>query len=77
MKKGSFIGYFISDPKSSFYQSDIFGSILQFAQQHPSQVKLEEKQTRTGLRLLLRMKPAKTVQAVINKLQYFEHLLDE
>lgn len=77
MKKGSFIGYFVSDPKSSFYQSDIFGSILEFVQQHPSQVRIEEKQTRTGLRLLLRMKPAKTVQAVINKLEYFEHLLDD
>lgn len=77
MKKGSFTGYFVADPKNSFYQSDLFGSILQFAQQNPTHVKLEEKQTRSGLRLLLRIKPAKSVQAIITKLQYFEHLLDD
>ncbi len=76
MKKGAFIGYFVSDPKSSFYQSDIFGSVLQFAQQHPGQVQIKEKETRNGLRLLLRISPAKSVQAILNKLQYFEHLLD-
>lgn len=77
MKKDSFTGYFISDPKSNFYQSDIFGSILDFVQKHPTQVKLEERETRNGLRLLLRIKPAKSVQMVLNKLQYFEHLIDD
>ncbi|MDF0707800.1 transcription-repair coupling factor [Flagellimonas okinawensis] len=53
MKKGKFIGYFIADQQSSFYQSAIFTQILQYAQTHPQQVKLKEKQTRNGLRLLL------------------------
>lgn len=77
MKKGAFIGYFISDPKSDFYQSELFGSILQFVQNHPKQVQLEERQTRNGLRLLLKISSMKSVEAVINKLKYFEHLLDD
>lgn len=77
MKKGAFIGYFISDTQSDFYQSELFGSILQFAQENPKQVKLEERKTRNGLRLLLKISSMKSVEAVINKLQYFEHLLDD
>ncbi|MBA4745605.1 MAG: transcription-repair coupling factor [Muricauda sp.] len=53
MKKGKFIGYFIADQQSSFYQSAVFTQILQYAQTHPQLVKLKEKQTRNGLRLLL------------------------
>ncbi|USD25956.1 transcription-repair coupling factor [Flagellimonas marinaquae] len=53
MKKGKFIGYFIADQQSSFYQSPVFTQILQYAQTHPQLVKLKEKQTRNGLRLLL------------------------
>jgi len=53
MKKGKFIGYFIADQQSSFYQSAVFTQVLQYVQSHPQQAKLKEKQTRTGLRLLL------------------------
>ncbi|BDW91725.1 transcription-repair-coupling factor [Flagellimonas marinaquae] len=53
MKKGKFIGYFIADQQSSFYQSPTFTKVLQYAQTHPQLVKLKEKQTRNGLRLLL------------------------
>lgn len=53
MKKGKFIGYFIADQQSSFYQSPVFTQVLQYVQSHPQQAKLKEKQTRTGLRLLL------------------------
>lgn len=53
MKKGKFIGYFIADQQSSFYQSAVFTQVLQYVQSHPQQAKLNEKQTRTGLRLLL------------------------
>src|SRR5690554_6803339 len=77
MKKEAFIGYFVANPKNDFYQSDIFGSILQFAQDHPKEVQLKERKTRNGLRLQLKISSMKSVEAVINKLQYFEHLLDE
>ena len=76
MKNGAFVGYFISDPKSDFYQSDVFGSVLQFVQENQKQVRLEERKTRNGLRLLLKIKGTKTIQAVLDKLQYFEHMLD-
>lgn len=76
MKNDAFVGYFISDAKSDFYQSDIFGSILQFVQENPKDVRLEERKTRNGMRLLLKISKTKSVQAVLDKLQYFEHLLD-
>lgn len=77
MKKNSFIGYFVSDPKSNFYQSEVFGSILNFVQKYPAHAKLEERKTRNGLRLLLIIRPVTSVGVLLNRLQYFEHLLDE
>tara|TARA_Y100001935_G_C17258236_1_gene484880 strand:- start:727 stop:1389 length:663 start_codon:yes stop_codon:yes gene_type:complete len=53
LKKKKFIGYFIADQQSDFYQSDTFTHVLQYVQSHPQQCKLKEKQTRNGLRLLL------------------------
>lgn len=76
MKNGAFVGYFISDPKSDFYQSDVFGFVLQFVQENQKHVRLEERKTRNGLRLLLKIKGTKSIQSVLDKLQYFEHMLD-
>ena len=53
MKKGKLVGYFIADQESDFYQSPAFTRILQRVQQHPGEAALREKQTRSGLRLLL------------------------
>jgi transcription-repair coupling factor (superfamily II helicase) len=53
MKKGKFLGYFIADQQSPFYQTAAFTQVLQYVQSHPQQCKLKEKQTRNGLRLLL------------------------
>ena len=53
MKSNKLIGYFISDQKSSFYQSSHFSKILQFVQTYQNICKMKEKQTRIGLRLLL------------------------
>jgi transcription-repair coupling factor (superfamily II helicase) len=47
------IGYFIADQQSRFYQSIAFTKVLQFVQAHPDLCKMKEKQTRSGLRLLL------------------------
>ncbi|RDK88253.1 transcription-repair coupling factor [Marinirhabdus gelatinilytica] len=68
MKKRKFIGYFISDKQSDFYQGPDFGKILQYVQQHPRQVQLKEKQTRNGLRLLLRFENAKSVEQILKQL---------
>ena len=71
MKKGKFIGYFIADQQSSFYQSAVFTQILQYAQNHPQLVKLKEKQTRNGLRLLLVFDGITSVDKALKVLEPF------
>ncbi|WP_421808151.1 transcription-repair coupling factor [Flagellimonas sp.] len=71
MKKGKFIGYFIADQQSSFYQSEVFTQILQYAQTHPQLVKLKEKQTRNGLRLLLVFDKINSVDKALKALEPF------
>ncbi|WP_445383304.1 transcription-repair coupling factor [Robiginitalea sp. IMCC43444] len=61
MKQGKFIGYFISDQQSPFYQSARFNKVLQFVQLHPGKLRMKEKQTRNGLRLLLTMEGVTTI----------------
>ncbi|WP_350289156.1 transcription-repair coupling factor [uncultured Croceitalea sp.] len=53
LKKNKFIGYFLSDQQSPFYQTAAFTKVLQYVQSHPQECQLKEKQTRNGLRLLL------------------------
>jgi transcription-repair coupling factor (superfamily II helicase) len=72
MKKGKFIGYFISDQQSDFYQGPAFSKILQFVQTHSQTVKMKEKQTRNGLRLLLTIEKVSSVQRVMEVLQKFQ-----
>ncbi len=71
MKKGRFIGYFIADQQSSFYQSLVFGKVLQFVQAHAPSVKIKEKQTRNGLRLLLTIEQIKSVRKALSVLEKF------
>ncbi|MFV0572212.1 MAG: transcription-repair coupling factor [Xanthomarina gelatinilytica] len=65
MKQGKLIGYFITDQKSGFYQSNGFTKILQYIQSHPGACKMKEKQTRNGLRLLLTFNNIKTVKQAL------------
>ena len=53
LKHDKLVGYFISDQNSPFYQSSNFTAVLNFVQSHAQVCKMEEKQTRKGLRLLL------------------------
>ena len=62
MKQNKLIGYFISDQKSSFYQTPAFGKVLQFVQKNPRVCKMKEKQTRKGLRLLLTFENINSVE---------------
>ena len=62
MKQNKLIGYFISDQKSSFYQTPNFGKVLQFVQKNTRTCKMKEKQTRKGLRLLLTFEDIKSVE---------------
>ena len=69
MKKGKFIGYFIADQQSPFYQTQAFTQVLQYAQKHPKQCQLKEKQTRNGLRLLLVFEGINSVEKVLGVLE--------
>lgn len=71
MKKGRLVGYFISDQQSDFYQSPAFGKMLQFVQTYSPRVKMKEKQTRNGLRLLFTIEKVTSIQQVLAVLQNF------
>ena len=71
MKKGKFIGYFIADQQSQFYQSTLFTRILQFVQAQPEACRIKEKNTRNGLRLLLLFDKINDVNTALDVLQPF------
>ncbi|MGJ8665129.1 MAG: transcription-repair coupling factor [Patiriisocius sp.] len=68
MKEGRFVGYFISDQQSDYYQTATFSHVLQFVQSHSKTAKIKEKQTRNGLRLLLTLENGKSVQSILQTL---------
>ena len=69
LKQGKMIGYFISDQQSAFYQSKIFSKVLQYVQTHPQQCKMNEKQTRNGLRLILSFDKITSVDKALKVLE--------
>src|SRR5690606_33574268 len=69
MKQGRFLGYFIADQQSPFYQSPVFTQVLGHAQKHPGQARLKEKQTRSGLRLLLVLENIDSVEKALRALE--------
>jgi transcription-repair coupling factor (superfamily II helicase) len=50
MKSGSMVAYFISNPKSQYYDSELFQQMLRYIQRQPKDCKLSEKNDK--LRLL-------------------------
>jgi transcription-repair coupling factor (superfamily II helicase) len=48
MKRSKLICYFVSNPESEYYKSEIFTKILGFAQQNPTNCKLKEKTNKAG-----------------------------
>ncbi len=72
MKKKRLVGYFISDQRSSYYQSPMFGHILKVVQENPRSLQLKEKQTRNGLRLLLTIEHVNNVDKALKSLQPFQ-----
>lgn len=62
LKKEQMIGYFIADQQSDFYQTKRFREVLQYVQTKPNHFTLKEKETRQGLRLLLKSKNVKDVK---------------
>ena len=71
LKNNRFVGYFISDQQSDFYQSSGFTKALQFVQANTPVVKMKEKNTRNGLRLLITIEEMTSVKKVLGILQRF------
>jgi len=71
MKKGKLIGYFVADQQSDFYQSPAFTNVLKFAQNHPKQAALKEKETRNGLRLLFIFERIDSIDKALEALNPF------
>ncbi|MEP5338998.1 MAG: transcription-repair coupling factor [Algibacter sp.] len=69
MKQGKFVGYFINDQQSNFYQSGGFTKVLKFVQTNSNICKMKEKQTRAGLRLLLTFENIKSVNQALKAIQ--------
>ena len=72
MKKDRFTGYFISDQQSSFYQSKAFSKVLSYVQNNYAHIKMMEKQTRSGLRLLLIIEKTHSIEKALRSLAAFQ-----
>ena len=68
LKNGKMVGYFIQNQESSFYQSQVFGALIQYVQKNPKVSTMKEKKTRNGLRLILTFEDIKSVQQAIESL---------
>jgi transcription-repair coupling factor (superfamily II helicase) len=53
LKQNRMVGYFVSDQKSDYYQSNVFSNFLKYVQQNTKTCVIKEKETKKGLRLLI------------------------
>ncbi len=53
LKQKRLIGYFIADQQSDFYQTENFTCVLNYLQKNPKTCVMKEKETKSGLRLLI------------------------
>jgi len=67
IKNATMIIYFIQDPKSKYYQSGVFGSILNFVQHMGRSVVLKEENQRLSLRVP-QIKNVKSAIGVLDKI---------
>ena len=72
MKNGKMTGYFIADQNSPFYQSAHFQKLLLFVQRYPDKCRMQEKETRNGLRLLLIFENINSVYQALKVMQMIE-----
>ena len=49
LKNKRFIGYFVSNPASFFYQSEVFSNILKYVQKNSNKCRLKEEKSRLSL----------------------------
>ena len=65
MKQGKLVCYFVSDQQSDYYASKKFQKVLQFVQKQSHLVKMKEKQTPNGLRLLMTFENVKSINKAL------------
>jgi transcription-repair coupling factor (superfamily II helicase) len=49
LKNKKFVGYFVSNPGSAFYQSDTFSAVLRYVQAHSQRCKMKQERDRLSL----------------------------
>lgn len=69
LKKGTFIGYFIGNSASKYYQSDDFGRMLMFMQMNHPTVQLKESNSK----LLLTINKIPTIKSAMHWLEKINH----
>ena len=69
LKQKRMICYFISDQQSSFYNSPVFLQVVKFVQNNPTTCVMKEKETKSGLRLLLTFIKITSVNKALETLQ--------
>ncbi|WP_298365034.1 transcription-repair coupling factor [uncultured Lutibacter sp.] len=73
LKKNRMLCYFISDQQSSFYNSPTFVKVVNYVQKNPTTCVMKEKETKSGLRLLLTFIKINSVIKALNTLQNIEN----
>tara|TARA_X000001036_G_scaffold398745_1_gene401869 strand:- start:970 stop:4233 length:3264 start_codon:yes stop_codon:yes gene_type:complete len=71
IKKNQFIGYFINNQNNPFFSSNIFSNLISKIQNQNKVIRIKEKETKKGLRLLLiidNIENIKNLNKVINNL---------
>tara|TARA_B100000575_G_scaffold267976_1_gene246525 strand:- start:8842 stop:12159 length:3318 start_codon:yes stop_codon:yes gene_type:complete len=69
IKKGIMIGLFIGDKSNSFFKSDVFTSILNWALSNPEKVNVREKKTLTGSKLQIIFKNILSISKALDILK--------
>ena len=69
LKQKRMIGYFVSDQQSDFYQTEAFSRMLKYVQHNPKSCVMKEKQTKSGLRLMITFIKIDSVKTALTILQ--------
>ncbi|MHB0755198.1 transcription-repair coupling factor [Polaribacter sp. M15] len=69
LKQKRMIGYFVSDQQSDFYQTEAFSRMLKYVQHNPKSCVMKEKQTKSGLRLMITFIKINSVKTALTILQ--------
>ena len=69
LKQGKMIGYFVSDHESDYYTSEQFRKVIQFVQKQSGLCQMKEKQTASGLKLLLTFDNVKSIRKALELME--------